>query len=214
MALHDVGPHPALRQTRRARRSESSTATTIDPRTCTLHDVYSVLGALGELSTRLQQATGQMADVLSARLAAGNLTLESGDVSALESLVRDCHDQLENAASAAGQLAISLRSAHQRVAAITDESDSAVQSAAPTRHAPVRSTASLEVSSAEILATRDAQSRRGARRPTRPRHVRLPRCGLAERPLLMTSAVWHPPRLDLRLPRTRRHRREYADERV
>src|SRR5688572_6925222 len=109
MALHHRQTTPGTSANMASEALRELNRATIDPRTCTLHDVYSVLGALGELSTRLQQATRQMAEVVSARLAAGNLSLEFGDVATLEDVVRNCHDQLGSAASAAGRLANSLR---------------------------------------------------------------------------------------------------------
>jgi hypothetical protein len=92
--------------------------------------VYCVLGTLGDMVIRLQQATRQMADVLAVRVVAGGPRVEAGQSPTVATVVQGCDADLASADEAAGELAGALRAAHQRVASLADD-PSAATSARP-----------------------------------------------------------------------------------
>lgn len=134
MALQPDSPTPQVLANTASEALRALNHSTIDPHTSTLHDVYAVLGALGELSTRLPQATRQMSAVLSSRWITGGLRHENGDASTLEVTVQSCREQLSNAAIIAEQLATELNGAHSHVAVIAESPFGASQ--APPSQSP------------------------------------------------------------------------------
>jgi hypothetical protein len=93
---------------------------TVDPRACSLDDVYAVLGSLREMTARLEQSIVQLAGVLELRLIEGGLRTDASCGDTPGTVVGASRDDLVAAGSLAGRLETEISDAHRRVGTLAD----------------------------------------------------------------------------------------------